>query len=171
MSPCHLLECGAGSRSGHVQAYSGHDLVRRQATGHPSGGEAVRRHVAAAPRSGHHDPSVHGERDGEPLGGGIGVGEASADRADVADGDVAQHVQGFAQHVAPGGDPVVQLDGPMGDHGADGQAVTGKLVAAERLDSPEIDQHCGPDQAERHQRQQALATCQDLGRIAVLAEE
>jgi len=60
---------------------------------------------------------------------------------------------------------------PVAGEGADRDLVTGITDVRQVLDPTDVDEHRWLSQSELHQRQQAVSTGEELGVVAVLADE
>ena len=104
-----------------------------------------------------HDLGVEGQQDRRHVRGGVGVGDRAADRAPVADLDVAD----VRERV--GEEPVVAEDGVaqhlvIGRQGPDRDPAVRQPSDALQLGQPsDVDEGLRPGQPELHERQQALA--------------
>ncbi len=137
--------------------------------------------VAAEELAGGHDPltvrpaddqvGLGHHRHGGQLGRRVGVGDAAADRAPVADRHVADEGQGLGQHGEALGHQRRPLGVPFPGRGPEGHGVATVLDAAQRRHPVDVDQLGGPGQPHGQHRDQALAAGDDLGLVAVLGEQ
>ena len=92
------------------------------------------------------------------LGRGIVVGEAAADSTAVANLGMSDVTDGLGQQRPTARHAGIGLDRSLAGHGAEPERTVFDRNPGERLDTVEIDQNCGPCQAEVEQRHQALPT-------------
>ena len=126
--------------------------------------------AAAAPR-GHLDARVESERDGRVLGGRVGVGDRSAERAAVADLEMADERCGLGEQRHRGGDFGVRLDLGVGGRGPDPAHVGVPFDAAQLGDARDVDQVREHGEAQREHRHEALAAGEHLRVVAEVGEE
>ena len=139
--------------------------------GLPQAGEEVGRgYPAGGRRRRGFDLGVQRQRDGRELAGGVAVGDRAAQRAAVADlevadvgGDAGQ--QGHrARHVG------VLADHRVGGGGLDPDGVAAHVDALEFVDLGDVDEVLEMGQPQGQQRGQALPAGQDLAVLAVVRE-
>ena len=118
------------------------------------------------PRAGFADDGdlrLAGHDDARHLGGGIGVGDAAADGAAVADLIMRDVLDGRDQQRMRLAQPRVVEDVAPAHHGAEGDAVVRDLDLPQLGELAQIDQQRRRSDAERQHRHQALAAGQRLG--------
>ena len=107
------------------------------------------------------------ERDhhGGQLGGGIGVGEAAADGAAVANRRVADEAARLGEDGRARPHRLRPLHRVLAGERADRQAVVGRADIREVADAVDVDQRLGMGEPEVEEGDQALAAGQDLGPV------
>ena len=116
------------------------------------------------------DDRVAGLADAGHLGRRIGMRDAAADRAAVADLVVRDMRHRGLEQRMRGVEPLVVENVAPARQRAEPDAVGADLDLAQVLELPQIDQQRRPRHAERHHRHQALAAGQRL-RLAVVGGE
>ncbi len=127
--------------------------------------------VRVAPLDASTNSASRASRHRRQLGGRVGVGERAADRAAVADLEVADPRDRQAQQGDGGGGGGVLLHGPLAGHGPDLEVAVGALGPLEGGDAVEVDEVVEAREPQRQQRDQALAAGERLGVVAVLGEQ
>ena len=159
--PCHTGKVTPVSSSSSPRAVV-HRPVKKSAGGHrpPAGG---RQHL---------ELGVERERDGRVLGGGVGVGERAADRAAVADLEVADERRGPGQQRDRVGDArrersivACVVPAPIRTD------AVAPLDAAQLLDPTEVDEVLEGGQPQGEHRDEALAAGEQLRDVAELGEQ
>ena len=102
---------------------------------------------------------------------GIGVGDRAADRATVTDLGVADLAGGVRQQRHVLLQERRRLDVHVAGQGADGDVVAAVADVRQVAEATDVDQHGRLGEAELHHRQQAVAAGDELGLVAVLADE
>ncbi len=99
------------------------------------------------------------------------MGQAASDGAAGADGLVADKRQGLGEQRDLAGQGLGPFGGLLSHHGADVDVVVVEIERRQVVELVEIDEDRGPGQAERHHRDQALATRKGSGLVAVLSHD
>ena len=168
-----LLDREAGARRPHREADRGHEIS--------SGSTAVvhvpRKNSAAGTgrtplASRDLDLGVQGDGDGRVLRRGIGVRERTADRAAVADLEVADQRRRPASSGHRRGLAAVALDGGAGGPSRRSARAPSTRSMPSRLGDPvEVDEVLEPVEAQRQHRHQALAAGEHGWRLAAVLGE
>ena len=115
----------------HREVDRGEDLVGLERGGPGALEEVGGRDAARRAGAGGLELGVERERDRGQLGGGVGMGDRTADGAAVADLEVADHRQRLGDERGRGGDGVVVLGDRLTGHGADREGPVLALDAAQ----------------------------------------
>ena len=142
--------------------FDGRRVVRRE--------HLASRNRSCAPRTPRDDRRVQGEHSSRQLRGWIGVGEASADSASIADVDMPDLADSRGQQRPALSDDGRALDRPLPGHGAEGQSTILNLQKRQLGHSVQVDQMRGPGQAEIHERHEALPASERLRFVAQLGQ-
>jgi hypothetical protein len=119
----------------------------------------------------HADPGIDGQADRAQLGAGVGVRQAAADRAAIADGGVRDQRQRLGHDGAALPDQGGALQRALPGHRPDGQPAVGPgLDVVEVAERVEVHQQLGTSQPQVHQRDQALPARQHLAVVSGLAQ-
>ena len=141
---------------------------RRRQVGHE---ELLRRQHALAARGSQDQLAVERGDDGRQLAGGIGVGEAAADRPPVPDLHVTDLRHRLGEERAALAHERGRLDGALAGHRPDGEMPVVEADAREAVDVVEIDDVRRPHEAEAQQRDEALPAREHLRLVAVPRED
>ena len=102
---------------------------------------------------------------------GVGVRQRAADRAAVANLGIAHLSRYMPQQGALGRQQVAGLQRTVPSQRTYGDVVAAVVDVAEVGHAADVDDHAGHRQAQLHHRQQGVAARQQLGLVAVLAEQ
>ena len=114
---------------------------------------------------------AEGERRGGQVGRRIGVGDRAADRAAVAHLRIADLAGRVGEQRDVLGQHVGALDVHVPRQRPDGDVVAGVTDVGQVAQPADVDQHGRLGQPQPHQRQQAVPAGEELGLVAVLADE
>ena len=114
---------------------------------------------------------VERHHDGGQLGGGVGMGQAAAERAPVADLRVGDVGHGGGQQGRDLRHLRAALETALAGHGADLEPAAVGADVGQLGHAVEVDQRGGLRQAEVHRRDQALAAGEELAVVGVFGEE
>ena len=129
--------------------------------------EPVRGHGAPGLLTGEGELRLECHHDGGELGGGIGVGEAAADGAAVANGQVTHEAARLGEDGRARPHRLRPLHRMLAGGRADGEAVGGGADIREFADAVDVDQGLGMRGPEVEKRDQALAAGEDLGSVTL----
>ena len=152
-----LAEAPAALRRPGRQPDLGDDLVVLERGRQRPDEEVVGADRARPLRAGRGDLGVAGDGDAGHLGGGIGMRDAAADGAAVADLIVRDVLNRGLQQRMGGRQTRVVLDVAPAHHGAEPHTVGGYLDLLELRQLAQVDEQRRRDHAEREHRHQALA--------------
>ena len=158
--------CGQAGRRISTSSSSGSIAVVRKLWKNWSGFED-----ALAAGAAHDQVGVERGGNGGQLGGRVGVGQAAADGAAIADLRMADQRQGLGEQRVALLHQGRALGRALANHRPDGQAAIGRLDLADLVEGVDVDQVGGAGQAQVEQGHEALAAGEDLGLVAVLAEQ
>ena len=165
-----LLEAPAGTV--HLRhADLGEHLVGRERGGEEALEEVGRRDLAGAVRALRHVGGTERQRVGGQVARRVAVGDRATDRAAVTHlriADVAGRM-GEQRHVL--GEHRALLDVHVPRHRADRDVVAGVADVRQVGQPADVDQHARLGEPQLHERQQAVPTGDELGVLAVLADE
>ena len=119
----------------------------------------------------HLELGVEGEGDGGVLGGGVGVGDRTADGAAVADLGVPDERRRLGEQRHGTHDLGVGADRRLGGAGADPDRAVRTLDTAEGIDPADVDEVLEDRQPEGEHRDEALAPGEHLGFVAELGQQ
>ena len=111
------------------------------------------------------------EHDGRQVGGGVRVGEASADGAHVAHLGIGDGGRGLSED---GGIRLDRLRGDdvvVGDHRADGESTSLSSDIAESADPAEVDEDARLGESQLHHGYQAVTACEDFRVVLVVVQQ
>ena len=154
--PRELVEAPAPLRRPGGQAHLDDDLVVGQRRGKCAGEEAAGGNDALAFRAENADLGVAGHRDAGHLGRRIGMREAAADGAAVADLVVRDMLDRGAEQRVRALQPLVVLDVAPARTRTQAHAVFRDGDLLQLLQLADVDQHRRRGEAKRHRRQEAL---------------
>ena len=139
-------------------------LVRCQRGGERPEEERRRRNQPAAGRTDKREFGIAGDRDAGHLGGRVGMRQAAANGAALADLVMRNMRDGSGKERMRGRETCVRLDVAPADPCAKVNAGIVHLNGVETRYAAEIDQHARCGQAKRQKRHEALATGEQLRR-------
>ena len=113
---------------------------------------------------------MHQEHDRGELGGRVRVRDAAADRAPGADRDVRDQRERLGERRAEPRQIGIAFRVALADAGAHHERSVG-VDRPQGGDPADVDEARRAGEAERHQRDEALATGENLGVVTVLGEE
>ena len=105
------------------------------------------------------------------VGGRIAVGDGSADRAAVAHLRIADLTGCIGEQRNVLGEHRTVLEIHVAGERADGDVVTGIADVRQFTDAADVDEHARLGESQLHQGQQAVPAGEELGIVAVLADE
>jgi hypothetical protein len=134
-----------GNRAAVVRAGAGQldrrdDLALAQRRLQQAGEEVARRHTPLPPARDEHHRGVQRHDAGRQLGGGIGIGQAAADRAAVADRRMGDQRRGLGQQRRMPGDQRIAAELRMPGQRPDAQRAARDGDAPQRRDARDVDQ-------------------------------
>jgi hypothetical protein len=123
-----------------------------------------------AVRPPHDEGRVEGQQGGGQVGGGVAVADGAPDSAPVPDGRVPDERGRVGDEAAVLLQGRVALRVAVAGHRADGEAVALVADVVQVADAPEVDENRRGGEPELHDGEQAVATGEELGLVAVLAQ-
>ena len=149
----------------------GEDLVGLERRLEERAVEVDRRDLAGAVRALGHVGGTEGERGRGEIGRRVGVRDRATERATVAHLRVADVASGVSQQRHVLLEEVGRLDVHVARHRTDRDLVALLADVRQIGESSDVDQHARLRESQLHHRQQAVAAGDELGLVAVLADE
>ena len=159
------------SRAGRRHANLGEQLGRTDRALEGPRGQVRRRDLALAVAAPDDDRRPEREHHRPEVAGRVGVRERAADRPEVAHDRIRDHRRGGRDRRVAILDDLRRRQLVVSDEGADPEEPVALLDPVEAGDPVHVDEPLRCCEAELHQRDQALASGEDLRVLAVLREE